>query len=93
MILLLFITAGAQILISRSYSRKYPSTVNMLTLGFIIYALPALTNYLPMSLAMKKMQKKHEERTQKLQQRLAGVTEAIVEDIDIFSRDREFHFF
>lgn len=41
-----------------------------------------------MSLAMKKMEKKHAQRKLKLQQRLAGVTEELAEDIDIFSRDR-----
>lgn len=50
--------------------------------------ISAITNYLPMSLAMKKIAKKRARRKERLRQRVAGVTEEIVEDIDIFKRDR-----
>ena len=43
-----------------------------------------------MSLAMKKLQKKHEHKKEKERQKLGGITEEIADDIDLFSRDREF---
>jgi hypothetical protein len=48
----------------------------------------AITQYLPMSLATKKMAKRHEKQKQRAKNKLDGVTEEIIEEFDIFRRDR-----
>lgn len=73
----------------RSYSSTTASTVSSLNLP---KAKPpptftfctAITEYLPMSLATKKMAKRYERQ----KQRQAGIN-VLDEDIDLFSRDRE----
>jgi hypothetical protein len=48
----------------------------------------ALINFLPMSLAMKKVAKRYEQRRQHEKSKLVGITEDIAEEIDMFRRDR-----
>lgn len=72
-----------------SYSSTIASTVSRLNLpqGNPHAHIPfftAITEYLPMSLATKKMAKRYERQ----KQRQAGI-KVLDEDIDLFSRDRE----
>lgn len=82
-VVLLVFTLGAQIMFSNAFKRKAYCSDDPFGRALIMFTT-AIYNYLPMSLATKKMAKRFEKRTRKLQ----GLAE-VEEEIDLFSRQRE----
>jgi hypothetical protein len=94
MLVLVAITAGVQIGVSRSFDRE----PNMLYLGLPtdIELNLAITEYLPMSLATKKMAEKYQKDKERRKSRHDGVNLPEEDDndmMDLFRRDRKLGIF
>lgn len=87
MIVLVALTAMAQIMVTRSFGRMYQVCLSAKN-KFLTDLLSAITEFLPMSLATKKMAKRYE----KHQQKYGGppVTPDEELDLDIFKRNGVF---
>jgi hypothetical protein len=85
MLVLVVITSFAQILIYKAFDRTLPlSTLS----SVLIRHQTAITAFLPMSLGMEQARKKHERRKERAKLGIAGIAEDVVDEIDIFKRDR-----
>lgn len=84
MIILFVLTLMAQLFIKNSFDRAFPfppleSVVSLLIIG------TAISQYLPMSLATKKIEKRYNEA----RETQLGMATRKLEEIDLFSRNRE----
>jgi hypothetical protein len=86
MLVLVVITLSAQLFIHHSFNREQPQPFDPRIVNSWL-TFVAITEYLPMSLATKKMAKRYERQ----KKRQAGIKE-IEEEIDLFSRDRKCYY-